>query len=428
MKKFLLIILIQLTVVASLTAQNIENLLDSLSSLYSFTYEKMDVDSNFSSKYLLQFEQPVNQQSPDEQTFRQRVFLSHKSFDAPVVFITEGYTAWHAEKPDFTSELAGLLDANQVCVEHRYFGTSVPDTLIWDQLTVANAAADHHRIVQVLKNIYKGKWISTGISKGGQTTIYFRYFYPDDVDISVPYVAPLCFSFEEQRVYRFLDQVGTQECRDKILHFQTELIKNKQDFLPAFEKLAKEKNLTYRMGWEKAFELTVLEYSFAFWQWGYFSCDQIPVDLTEKDSIIKHLDKVAGLKWVSNEGIEELQPFFYQCNRELGFYGYDIAPFKEWISYTTNPTFKFTLPQGVEVSYEPSLNEQVDCFLRHKAENMLFIYGEFDPWSAPAVEITYHTNSIKMVKPGGSHRTRIKDLSEKQQEEVTNTLLKWLEP
>ena len=426
MKKHFLFTVILALVITGGYAQNLEHLLDSLSGIYAFTYEKMDVDSTFESKYLLQFEQAVDPGNDAAGTFRQRVFLSHKDFTAPVVFITEGYTAWHAEKPDFTSELAGLLDASQVCVEHRYFGTSVPDTLNWDYLTVANAAADHHRIVQVLKNIYHGKWISTGISKGGQTTVYFRYFYPDDVDISVPYVAPLSFSTEEQRVYRFLKQVGSKECRDKILQFQTELLKNKADYLDAFKKLADKKHLTYRMGVEKAFELTVFEYSFAFWQWGYFTCDQIPQDFTQKDSIIKHLDDVAGLKWISNEGIAELQPFFYQCIRELGFYGYDISPFKEWVSYKKNPTFEFTLPEGVEVSYEPELNEHVDCFVRHKAQNMIFIYGGNDPWFAPAFDLTYHTNSIRVVKEGGSHRTRIKDLTEKQKKLVMDTLNRWL--
>ena len=426
MKKIFLLTVVLTGININLWSQNLEHLLDSLSKIYAFTYEKMDVDSTFESKYLLQFEQAVDPGNEAAGTFNQRVFLSHKSFTAPVVFITEGYTAWHAEKPGFTSELAGLLDANQVCVEHRYFGTSVPDTLNWDYLTVANAAADHHRIVQVLKNIYHGKWISTGISKGGQTTVYFRYFYPDDVDISVPYVAPLNFSIEEQRVYRFLKSVGSKECRDRILQFQTELLKNKADYLDAFKKLADKKHLTYRMGIEKAFELTVFEYSFAFWQWGYFTCDQIPRDFTQKDSIIEHLDKVAGLKWISNEGIAELQPFFYQSMRELGFYGYDITPFREWVSYKENPTFEFTLPEGVQVSYEPELNQKTDCFVRHKAQNMIFIYGGNDPWFAPAFDLTYHTNSIRVVKKGGSHRTRIKDLTEQQKKMVMDSLNSWL--
>ena len=78
--------------------------------------------------------------------------------------------------------------------------------------------------------------------------------------------------------------------------------------------------------------------------------------ITNPDSIIKHLDQVSGLKWVSNEGIEEMQPFFYQAMREIGFYGYDIEPFKTWTMYQQNPTFEFTLPEGIAVEFRSPTN------------------------------------------------------------------------
>ena len=67
-----------------------------------------------------------------------------------------------------------------------FFGKSIPDSMKWEYLTVEQAAADLHTINQLFRKIYKGKWISTGISKGGQTTLYFKYFYPEDVDIAIP--------------------------------------------------------------------------------------------------------------------------------------------------------------------------------------------------------------------------------------------------
>ncbi len=102
------------------------------------------------------------------------------------------------------NELSPILNANQICVEHRYFNESTPQPVDWEHLTIYNAASDHHRIVEILKEIYKGKWVNTGISKGGQTVMYHRYFYPDDVDASVGYVCPLNFSIEDKRVYSFL--------------------------------------------------------------------------------------------------------------------------------------------------------------------------------------------------------------------------------
>lgn len=426
MKNLILIIGFFLVTVLQLSGQNLSDKLQLLSENYDFTFKKLETDSLFVEKYLIQFEQPVDHEMPDGDQFTQRIFLSHLNFEAPVLFITEGYDAYYAAHPKYVNELTTMLGANQICVEHRYFGTSTPDSLIWDYLTISNAAADHHNIVELLKNIYSAKWISTGISKGGQTAMYHRYFYPDDVDISVPYVAPLNFSKEDKRVYSFLNQVATAKCRESVYEYQIELLKNKDVYLPEFKKLAKTKKLNYKMGIEKAFELTVFEYSFAFFQWGAWCCDSIPKAGTDPGKMISHLNHIAGIKWISNEGIQELQPFFYQAMREIGFYGYDIEPFKPWTSYQENPTFEFSLPIGISVDYDPQPMQEIDCFIRHKAQNMLFIYGEYDPWSATSVDMTYSTNSIKIVKPGGSHRTRISNLNDDQKKIINDTLNNWL--
>ena len=71
--------------------------------------------------------------------------------------------------------------------------------------------------------------------------------------------------------------------------------------------------------------------------------------------------------------------------------------------------------------------EKVDQFVRHEGDNMIFIYGEWDPWSAPGVQITGKTNSFKVVKPEGSHGTRIRNLPEEQRKKVLESLGEWLE-
>ncbi len=417
-----------LVVITGVAAQTLEQQLQTLSKEYHFTYEKMKVDAFFTEKYMLYVEQPVDHYFPDGEKFTQRVILCHKDFQAPTIFVTEGYTAAYAENPKYINELTGLLDANQIVVEHRYFNKSVPKPLNWDYLTVFNAASDHHRIVQLLKHIYHGKWVNTGISKGGQTAVYHRFYYPEDVDATVGYVCPINFSIEDKRAYIFLDTVGSRHCRDNIFAFQKELLKNKSKYLPAFEKLADKKKLTYRMGLEKGYELTVFEFSFAFWQWGYYSCDSIPTaNNSTPGQMIDFLNKVAGLEWISDKGIKKMQPFFYQAMRELGMYGYNIEPFTEWTTFTRNPNFEFTVPKGVSIHYNPEVMRRVDYFIRHEATNMVLIYGGSDPWSMAAAQPTYHTNSFRIMKPGGSHRTRINNLPEYQRVQVMDSLYRWLD-
>lgn len=398
-----------------------------LNELEGIEIEDLNSRDEFSEKYLLLVPQPIDHSNPSKGSFRQRVYLMHHHVDAPTVLTTEGYSAFYAAFPTYMSELAYYLDANEIVVEHRFFPPSAPDSIDWQYLDVEQAATDHHRVVELLKPFYSGKWVNTGISKGGQTAMYHRTYFPEDVDATVGYVCPLNFSIEEQRCYDFLDRVGDPDCRKRIHDFQKMLLCNKDRYFDAFLKAVDEAGLHYRVSDTAAYELTVLEFSFAFWQWGKHLCEEIPVDSMAPEKVITYLNEVAGLDWMSEEGISRTQPFFYQAMTEIGMYGYDHSEFEGCVEALDMQTLDFVCPPGAECIYDPKPMEKVDHFVRHKGENMIFIYGEYDPWSAPAVQITGKTNSFKVVKPGGSHRTRIYNLPEEQRRKVLQALSTWLE-
>ncbi len=143
--------------------------LSSAQKLISGTQELLDHLENFSDlkvdqiRIELRIRQPLDHDNPATGHFYQRVFLLHKEFNKPVLLETEGYAA----RPDKISEITKLIDANQIIVEHRYFGESIPDSLDYQYLNIRQAAADHHRITQLFRQIYTGKWVTSGISKGG---------------------------------------------------------------------------------------------------------------------------------------------------------------------------------------------------------------------------------------------------------------------
>ncbi len=111
------------------------------------------------------------------------------------------------------SEPTELLGANQVSVEQRYFPPSRPRPARWKHLTIRQAAADHHRIVSALEPICGQRWISTGASKGGMTSVYHRRFYTDDVDGTVVYVAPNDVRDRDDRYQAFIDRAGHDRTR-----------------------------------------------------------------------------------------------------------------------------------------------------------------------------------------------------------------------
>lgn len=71
--------------------------------------------------------------------------------------------------------------------------------------------------------------------------------------------------------------------------------------------------------------------------------------------------------------------------------------------------------------------QKINTWVQKHGNNMLFIYGEVDAWSAPAVQLTGETNAVKMIKDGGSHRTRIRSFEGEELGTIYSTLEDWLE-
>ena len=236
----------------------------------SIEVNALQCSSPFQEKYLVILKQWLDPADTTAGSFKQRIFVSHFSYDAPTVFVTEGYGGAYAESQNYIEELSKMFQTNQVFVEHRYFGPSTPANKDWKYLTTTNAAADHHKVRSLFGTIYKNKWIATGISKGGQTALIYRTLYPNDVDITVSYVAPLCFAVEDGRHEPFIaNKPGTQADRDKLHAWQTEVLKKRKKMMPLFKAHCDEKQYTFNIPLDEVFDYCVLESSFSFWQWGW---------------------------------------------------------------------------------------------------------------------------------------------------------------
>ena len=131
-----------------------------IETLPSAGVKKIKADAMFSSAYEFAITQPVDHNNPKGKKFHQQVFLDYVGPDAPVVVITEGYGV----QSNYTSELARLLHANQIIIEHRYFEESTPDSVDWRYLTAWQSATDQHDVIELFKPVFKGRWISTGIA------------------------------------------------------------------------------------------------------------------------------------------------------------------------------------------------------------------------------------------------------------------------
>lgn len=383
--------------------------------------------SEFSEKYVTYFTQPLDHRHPEKGSFHQRVIVSHVGFDRPTVIVTEGYGAAYALRSQYREELSKLLNANMIFVEYRYFLESTPEPKDWQYLTAENSADDLHAITTAFKNIYPGKWIATGISKGGQTTLLYRTFYPDDVDISVPYVAPLCHGVEDGRHESFLHKVSTPENRKKIEDFQLEALKRKATLLPRFEKYCTEKNYSFRAPIEEIYDYSVLEYSFALWQWGT-PISSIPATTASDDEIFSHLLAISEPGYFTADSPNA--SFFVQAARELGYYGYDVQPFKQYLSIQSSEGYlhRLMLPEELkDMPFNKTLSKKITKFLKKQDPKMIFIYGQNDPWTAAGVTWLKNKKNIHVfIQPNGSHLARINTLPEAEKAKVMELINEWL--
>lgn len=392
-----------------------------LSSKSELSFQKIEGDTLFPESYEIFVEQPVDHLNPQSKNFKQKIYLSHIDKDKPMVVELDGYGV--RNRPN---ELSRLLKCNQLLVEHRYYGESVPEPFSWEYLDIRQSAEDHHRIIQIFKEFYDGKWLSTGISKGGSTVIFHRRYFSDDVNATVAYVGPIARSIDDQRVYEHLKNVSTPECRQKVYDFQLQILKNRDKYYPMFLSNAEENDLTYNIvGEEKAFEYSILEYSFAYWQLGWDDCSKIPDSTSTDEKIFDHFLTNGGTEYFSDKDITGFYPFFYQAYKDYGYYAYDTEPFKEYLKYADGHT-EFFIPEGVTLTFNPEPMKDMNDWVENEGNNFIFIYGENDPWTAAGVSLTGKTNSLKMVHPNGSHRTRIRSFSDEDKELIYSKLEEWL--
>lgn len=419
-----------LFLVALLLATNV-----SATELYDFlikipgvvSVENLDKGS-FNERYVVMITQPLDHKKPQKGTFQQRFVVASVGADRPNMFITEGYGGARALSPRYREEISRHLNTNQIFVEHRFFGESTPSPRNWDYMTGENAAADLHKIFTSLKPYFSKKWLASGVSKGGQNTFIYTSFYPNDMDVAVPYVGPVCFGVEDGRHEPFLDNVGTADERKAIRDFQIEVLKRRDALMPLFNEYIKSKGLKFYVPAEEIYDYCVFEYPFSIWQWGT-PVSQIPDLKAPHQEIFDHFLAIAGPDYFT---ITDEPSFFVQAARELGYYGYDTKPFEGLLKVQSSKGYlaKLFLPEDARnIKFSDKLSKQIYSYLKNNDPRMICIYGEIDPWSAAIVSSDLFEGKKNMqlvVENRGSHRARIGTQPAEVQDAIWKQLEEWL--
>ena len=398
------------------------DIVDRLGDIDGLTVTELPTDHEGYRYFELHFRQPADHDAPAGERFQQYITLLHRSYDAPMVLRTLGY---HNTRGDRKAELTELLSANQLVVEHRFFSGSTPASGDLDLLNIQQAATDHHRIVEAFKPIYSGTWINTGHSKGGMTAFFHRRFYPDDVDATVSYVAPLTYGLLDERYLDFVANVGPEECNQALWDLQREALVRRDGLIDILQETT---DWTYHWmgGTERAFETTVLEVPFAFWQYhGESHCAAIPTAAATDQELFDFIEEYVGWVYLSDAALDHYSAYYYQAHTELGYP--DVATEHLDDLLVTDPPSPEAgaLRPGVTATFDPDAMQDIQQWIATEGRRMMFVYGEYDPWTAGMVELGDANDSYIFVDPAGTHGSYIRTLETEDRETALAILQRW---
>lgn len=397
------------------------DILEKLQALEGIEVAEISPQNGYARQFEIYISQPVDHSDPAGPTFRQRVFISHNHEDRPVVFMPSGYSS----SPVKVSEISGPLQANQIYAAHRFMAGAEPAPMDWQYLTIENASADFHRVVQIFREVYSGPWVSYGVSKNGQAALYHRRFYPEDVKATVAVVAALSRAEEDPRYDNFLNTAGSESDREKIKRFQRHTLTHRNDIIPMISDYMNNSSFHYSMmSAAQILEFEILEFPFSFWQITDGECSVIPDTSAAAAELYICLRNFGYFDFYSDELLEYYQPIYYQAFTELGWYRLIDDHLQDLLVAVPDPSYRLMAPPNVTMFFDARVMQDVISWLENYGNNIIYIYGENDPWTAGAIESVGSTNSLKIVQSDANHDVTIEDLDQKGL--VYTTLRNWM--
>ncbi|GGW82975.1 S28 family serine protease [Streptomyces lomondensis] len=386
--------------------------------------ERQDAEPGYR-HLVLGLRQPADHTNPAAGTFEQRLTLLHTAADRPTVLFSTGY---HAVLTPRRTEPAVLLGANQLQVEHRYFGTSRPAGPGYAHLTIRQAADDHHRVVRLFRRIYPSAWISTGGSKGGMASVYHRRFHPHDVDGTVVYSAPNNVDDrDDSACLRFLDAVGTPADRAALAAAQRAILLRRADLVARYEAWAAGSGDTFRIvgSADKALEIAVLRVPFMFWQRGTAAdVAAIPGPGATTGELYQWLDDTAGLSLYADAAARRYIPYWYQIGTQLGYGSVPTAHLADLLRHPDGIEARSFVPRDVPLRFDPAAMPDIDRWVRRRGSRLLFVNGSQDPAVAEHFRPGGPDSRVLWV-PGGNHNVDIADLSPADRASAQDALFRW---
>lgn len=398
----------------------------------------------FGQAYYFNYKQLVDHNDPSKGTFKQQVVLTFAGKEAPTILHTQGYSLTNDLDPNIIKNRLDSIgapyflwalskdngkngfDLNCVQVEYRYHGFSLPegDADVFTYLNAEQHSKDLHAIVTDLKKALftgDGKWLSTGVSKNGITSAQYAYYDElygwNDIDVYVPFVAPILTQRRDLRVGNYMLTKSSKEALPLLEKAYKKLVDSLAVAEATTAAYAKQLSAAgNKLDADSAYLSTLVQVMYNLFKvqsYGDFD--------TWKQLIPQENDKpetYAHFFMLDENSIEiyrqiadargplriRRSPFDVQCGIDVGNWGLDFSWFLEGklLSDSDKQFFKDGME---EFKKSKTLDLQVKVLknLETTKKKLIFVYGENDPWTGGAIPDPTNANVKKYIVPHGTH-------------------------
>jgi hypothetical protein len=378
--------------------------------------------------YELLVEQPTDHNNQQLPAFLQRVRILMKNEQSPVVLQTLGY-GLGSIKSTKLAEVTQRINGTQVAIEHRFFQASVPENIDWSLMTIEQAAADHHRIITLLKPLFSSNWIATGKSKGGMAATYLSRFYPDDIRGVIAYVAPLSLSMWDERFSDYTQQVVSIECQNKFKTFQYQSLLRIDELVVMVDAWALEKNATVNSNGYDLNQRLQTDIALSWISIGSYYpellCEYLPEPSDETQVFYDFIYQLSGFEFIADEGLVGWLPYHVQAALELGNFAVPISHLEDLLTVDVKD-FAINMLGDPLPEFQPEIMQNIYEWAQFEASHLIFIYGEQDIFTGGAYPVTTdESRDNQLYIEPGLHSIKIADLLDSSQQQIDVALLRW---
>ena len=130
------------------------------------------------------------------------------------------------------------------------------------------------------------------------------------------------------------------------------------------------------------------------------------------------------MNYFSEELISYFEPHYYQAYTQFGYYRLITDHLEDLLAEAESYSYRILAPQDAQLAFDPSFMPDIISWLQNNGDQIIYIYGGQDPWTAGAIDMNGTADALKIVEPGANHGVNIIQLM--QRDLVYSTLEDWL--